>query len=88
LQARFLYPQPRRRIATVTDAESKQYSGDLLVLTNYDVSIQDAAGWYHSWPLGSVKLELKDPLAAHRSLLTKYTDSDMHNMLAYLETLK
>jgi cytochrome c oxidase cbb3-type subunit III len=88
LQARFLYPQQRRSTATVTDSEGKQYSGDLLALTNYDVSIQDADGWYHSWPLSSVKLELKDTLAAHRSLLTKYTDSDMHNMLAYLETLK
>ena len=88
LQARFLYPQQRRRNVTVTDAAGKQYSGDLLVLTNYDIAIQDAAGWYHSWPLDSVKVELKDPLAAHRDLLTKYTDSDMHDMLAYLETLK
>jgi len=88
LQARFLYPQQRHRTATVTDANGKQYSGELLALTNYDVSIQDAEGWYHSWPLSSVKLDLKDPLAAHRSLLTKYTDADMHNMLAYLETLK
>ena len=72
----------------MTDAAGKQYSGDLLVLTDYDVAIQDAGGWYHSWPIGSVKLDLKDPLAAHRSLLTRYTDTDMHNMLAYLETLK
>ena len=36
----------------------------------------------------AVKVDVKDPLAAHRALLTKYTDSDMHNMLAYLETLK
>jgi cytochrome c oxidase cbb3-type subunit 3 len=88
LQAHLLYPQQRRRTATVTDADGKQYTGDLLALTNYDVSIQDADGWYHSWPLGSVKLDLQDPLAAHRSLLDRYTDSDMHNMLAYLETLK
>jgi len=88
LQARFLYPQQRHRTVTVTDGDGKQYRGELLALTNYDVSIQDAEGWYHSWPLSSVKLDLKDPLAAHRSLLTKYTDTDMHNMLAYLETLK
>ncbi|HEY1240543.1 MAG TPA: c-type cytochrome [Bryobacteraceae bacterium] len=88
LQARFLYPQQRRRTVAVTDAEGKQYTGELVALTNYDVSIQDAGGWYHSWPLSSVKLDLKDPLAAHRSLLTRYTDADMHNMLAYLETLK
>jgi cytochrome c oxidase cbb3-type subunit 3 len=88
LQARLLYPQPRRTRATVTDAAGKQYSGDLLVLTNYDAAIQDAGGWYHSWPLDSVKLDVKDPLVAHRGLLNRYSDSDMHNMLAYLETLK
>jgi cytochrome c oxidase cbb3-type subunit 3 len=88
LQARFLYPQQRRTAATVTDSNGKQYTGDLLTLTNYDVAIQDADGWYHSWPVDSIKLEVKDPLAAHRSLLTRYTDSDMHNMLAYLETLQ
>jgi cytochrome c oxidase cbb3-type subunit III len=88
LQARFLYPQQRSRTATVTDNEGKQHSGELVALTNYDVSIQDAGGWYHSWPLSSVKLDLKDSLAAHRNLLTRYTDSDMHNMLAYLESLK
>jgi cytochrome c oxidase cbb3-type subunit 3 len=88
LQARFLYHAARRTTATVTDAAGKQYTGDLLALTDYDVSIQDAGGWYHSWPVDSVKLDVKDPLAAHRSLLTKYTDPDMHNMLAYLETLK
>ena len=33
------------------------------------------------WPVDSIKLEVKDPLATHRNLLTRYTDSDMHNML-------
>jgi cytochrome c oxidase cbb3-type subunit III len=40
LQARFLYPQQRRRTVTVTDADGKQHRGELLALTNYDVSIQ------------------------------------------------
>jgi hypothetical protein len=31
---------------------------------------------------------MKDALAAHFNLLPKYTDADMHNMLAYLESLK
>jgi cytochrome c oxidase cbb3-type subunit 3 len=88
LQARFLYPQQRRTTVTVTDAAGKHYLGDLLVLSDYDVAIQDKDGWYHSWSFDSVKLDLKDSLAAHRDLLTRYTDSDMHNMLAYLETLR
>lgn len=88
LQARFLHPPRPRLTATVTDRAGKQYSGELLLLTNYDVAIQDAAGWYHSWPLDAVKVDVKNPLAAHADLLKKYTDSDMHNMLAYLETLR
>ena len=88
LQTRLLYPQRKRPTATVTDAAGKQYTGDVLLLTNYDVAIQDAGGWYHSWPVAAIQLDVKNPLAAHRELLTKYTDSDMHNMLAYLETLK
>jgi cytochrome c oxidase cbb3-type subunit 3 len=88
LQAQFLYPQQRRTTATVTDASGKRFTGTVLALTNFDVAIQDAGGWYHSWPAASVKVEVKDSLKAHRDLLTKYTDSDMHNMLAYLETLK
>ena len=46
LQARFLYPQQKRTAATVTDSRGNRYAGDLLSLTNYDVAIQDAGGWY------------------------------------------
>lgn len=88
LQARFLYPQGQHLTATVTDPSGKQYTGKIRLLTNYEVAIDDSAGWYHSWPLNAVKLEVKDPLAAHRRLLSKLTDSDMHNIFAYLETLK
>jgi cytochrome c oxidase cbb3-type subunit 3 len=35
-----------------------------------------------------LKVEVHDPLAAHAELLKKYTDADMHNLLAYLVTLK
>jgi len=88
LQGRFLYPPRKRSSATITDAAGTKYTGDVMSLTQYDIAIQDAGGWYHSWPLSAVKMELKDPLAAHRELLPRYTDADMHNMLAYLETLR
>jgi cytochrome c oxidase cbb3-type subunit 3 len=88
LQTRFLYPQIKRIAATVTDSGGKRYSGTLVALTNYDVSLIDADGWYHSWPLVAVTADVKDQLAVHRALLGKYTDSDMHNILAYLEGLR
>jgi cytochrome c oxidase cbb3-type subunit 3 len=31
---------------------------------------------------------VQDPLQVHREMLTKYTDADIHNLFAYLETLK
>ena len=34
------------------------------------------------------KVEIDNPIAAHEAMLPKYTDAEMHNMLAYLETLK
>jgi cytochrome c oxidase cbb3-type subunit 3 len=35
-----------------------------------------------------VKVELQDPLAAHRELLERLTQADVHNLFAFLETLK
>ncbi len=34
------------------------------------------------------KVELKDPLEAHKALLAELTDKDMHDVTAYLATLK
>jgi hypothetical protein len=36
----------------------------------------------------NVKVEVRDPLAVHHELLDQYTDADMHNIVAYLESLK
>jgi len=89
LQSRFLMPKSRKAVmATVTTAAGEKVSGRVLVINNFDVSIQDAEGKTHKWPADSVKVESEDPLEAHRELLPKYTDADMHNMFAYLVTLK
>jgi cytochrome c oxidase cbb3-type subunit 3 len=88
LQSRYLYPSEARLKATITDASGKQFTGAVKLLTNFDVAIVDPSGWYRSWPLSAVQLKLDDPLAAHRALLDSYTDADMHNIFAYLESLK
>jgi cytochrome c oxidase cbb3-type subunit 3 len=89
LQSRFLMPKSRKPVmATVTTSSGEKVSGRALVVNNFDVSIQDADGKTHKWPADSVKVETQDPLEAHRELLSKYTDADVHNMFAYLVTLK
>jgi cytochrome c553 len=90
LQARFLYPDRNapKILATVTLPSGQKVSGALKRLDDFDVSLTDEAGNYRSFSRATVNLTLKDPLAGHRELLAKYSDADMHNILAYLVTLK
>ena len=59
-------------------------------LDDFNVALRDAAGDYRSFNRDgdTPKIELHDPLAAHRDLLRKYTDADIHNVTAYLVTLQ
>jgi len=88
LQSRFLYPSEPYLMATVTDSSGKQFIGKIRLHTNYEIALEDSDGWYHSWPLDKVKVDVKDPLVAHRKLLSQFTDAEMHDILAYLESLK
>lgn len=74
--------------AKVTLPSGESVSGTLEHLDEFDVALLDSSGQYRSWSRDGVHVELHDPLAAHRELLHKYTDADIHNILAYLETLK
>jgi cytochrome c oxidase cbb3-type subunit 3 len=89
LQARFMMPRTTKpKTATVTLSSGERVTGVLLGLNTYDVSVRTADGKTQSWPADSVRVDVTDPLQAHRDLLAKYTDADMHNMFAYLWTLK
>ena len=89
LQTRFMMPRTTKpKMATVTLSSGQRVTGELLVLNTYDVSVRTADGKTQSWPADSVKVDITDPLQAHRDLLPTYTDAGMHNMFAYLWTLK
>ncbi|HEU4387124.1 MAG TPA: c-type cytochrome [Blastocatellia bacterium] len=95
LQNRFLWPEAgfggatRSRKVTVTPPSGKAVSGTLKRIDDFHVSLYDASGTFHSWLRdGNLKVEVEDPLKVHRQLLDKYTDADIHNLLAYLVTLK
>jgi cytochrome c oxidase cbb3-type subunit 3 len=86
-----LYADPTGIKATVTLPSGESASGGLVKLTDFDVTIYDAAsGRMRSWlRTGDVpKVVVTDPLQAHLDHLTKWTDADMHNMTAYLASLK
>ena len=88
LQSRFLYPRGAQPTVTVKLPSGQQMEGKLVSIDEFDVAMKDAAGQYHSWPRNRVRVTVHDPLEAHRTLLHNYTDAEVHNVFAYLETLK
>jgi cytochrome c oxidase cbb3-type subunit 3 len=89
MQSRFIWPASREPAhATVTTPSGATVTGAIVKLDDFDAAIRDLAGDYHYWPRSQVKVEVIDNLSGHRSLLPQYTDADIHNVTAYLETLK
>jgi mono/diheme cytochrome c family protein len=89
MQSRFIWPASRQhgRI-TVKTPQGETVTGTIVRLDDFDVALTDASGAYREWPRDKVEVEVEDKLAGHRALLPKYKDSDLHNLTAYLLTLK
>lgn len=88
LEAHMLYPEGRHTTVVVTLPSGEEIKGPLVHADDFMVSLNDASGWYRSFARDKVKVELHDALTAHRELLGKLTQADIHNLFAYLETLK
>ncbi len=81
---------PTQVTATVVDASGQKAEGRLIRLDDFYVVIGLADGSSRSFRRdGDVpKVEVKDPRDAHRKLLPTYADKDIHDVTAYLVTLK
>jgi cytochrome c oxidase cbb3-type subunit III len=104
LQQKIVMPRAERRrsqaagpidekqaiMATVTLPSGETVQGELLHIDDFEIALTDSAGNYRSFTReGDVpKVVLRDPLQGHTDLLMKYTDADIHNLTAYLVTLK
>ncbi len=74
---------------TVTTSSGESVTGTLLQMDDFNVSLRDASGAYRTFKRGpGVKVVKDDPLAVHHALLDTITDQQMHDVVAYLETLK
>ncbi len=89
LTTAFLTPPAKPMQVTVTLPSGQKVSGKLEYLDEFTVSLSDAGGVYRTWPRDRTKsVEVADPLAAHKAMLPVYSDKDIHDLLAYLVTLK
>jgi cytochrome c oxidase cbb3-type subunit III len=77
-------------MATVTLPSGQKVEGRLGRVDDFLVILQFEDGTSRSFRReGNVpKVEIRDPRAAHRQLLPTYTDKDIHDVTAYLVTLK
>src|SRR5580700_4836226 len=88
LEAHMLYPGGQHTTVVVTLPSGEQIKGPLAHIDDFMIALRDDSGWYRSFTRERVKVEIQDPLAAHRELLGKLTQADVHNLFAYLENLK
>jgi len=102
LQSKFLFPRTvgfgrsgsrataaRQVTVTVTQPNGEVTEGILDKLDDFNVSLRDAQGEYKSFSITRALTVVKhDPYAAHVELLDQYTDKNMHDVVAYLESLK
>jgi mono/diheme cytochrome c family protein len=76
--------------ATVTLPSGEKFEGQLMRIDDFLVSLQLKDGANRSFRRnGDVpKVEVHDPLAAHKALLRTYTDKDIHDVTAYQVTIR
>ena len=81
---------PPPTVAIVTLASGEKVEGELVRIDDFLVTLKQSDGMVRSMRRDGdlPKVEVKDPLEAHRALWAAYTDKDMHDVTAYLVTLK
>jgi len=90
LMTTMLYPKGVADTGTVTPKThpDKTLKGTFVHRDEFTVTLRTADGVTHTWQTPEVTLHVDDALRGHRELLHTYTNKDMHDVFAYLETLR
>jgi cytochrome c oxidase cbb3-type subunit 3 len=80
----------RAVLVTVTQPSGERTEGRLVRIDDFFVTVASADGTTRTFRrTGDVpKIGIRDPLKGHRDLLSVYSDKEMHDITAYLVTLK
>jgi cytochrome c oxidase cbb3-type subunit 3 len=93
LLQRMLYPNAGQLAAARPKVTLSLASGQTVVASlasedEFTIAILDPAGARQVYEKSAVKFKIDNPMSAHFDQLGKYTDNDMHNIFAYLDSLK
>jgi cytochrome c oxidase cbb3-type subunit 3 len=81
-------PAPAPPTAVFTLPSKQTIIAPLVAEDEFSVTVLDPLGARQTYPKKAVKVKIEDHVAVHFAQLGKYTDSEMHNVFAYLQTLK
>jgi cytochrome c oxidase cbb3-type subunit III len=83
-------PNARTVMVTVTPPSGQSVEGRLVRIDDFLVTVGLADGTTRSFTRkgDEPRIEVRDPMKAHRDMLSEYTDKTMHDVTAYLVTLK
>jgi cytochrome c oxidase cbb3-type subunit III len=75
--------------AIVKTADSATITGRVTQVSDFRITIEDSAGQTHVIDREpGVEVEMKDPLTPHQEMIMTLSNDEMHNVTAYLDTLK
>ena len=73
----------------MTLPSGQKVEGELERVDDFVVALKTADGARRAFrTTDGTKVDVKDPLPPHRELLPTYTDAEIHNVTAFLVTLK
>jgi cytochrome c oxidase cbb3-type subunit III len=77
-------------MVTVTLASGQKVEGRLVRVDDFIVTLTDSEGTQRTFRRDGdrPRVEIHDPLQPHKELLGTYSDKDIHNLTAYLVTVK
>ena len=83
-----LYPRNAKSTVVVTLPSGEKVDGIVAYQDEFTIGLVDKSGTYRSWPTATVKYVVDSPVDAHVAQFPKYTDADIHNLMAYMQTLR
>ena len=87
LEGLMLAPKPGKATATATPAGGAAVHGEVLRADSFSTTLRLPDSTVRTFPAGT-PIQMDEPLRAHGELLTRYTSKDIHDVFAYLQTLR
>jgi len=89
LQRNWIWPARAASVTAKVKTRDGMIAGRVTQRSDFRITLVDESGQTHTIDSGpGVDVEINDPLRAHQQLVMTLANDDMHNVTAYLETLK